>query len=210
MKKTPIKAEDAKKYKGYEKDEVRIRMGIIEELRKKAKLNFCDRCFQEYKALIEPTIEYLLSFPFADWRQVESEVTQMVMKKTGIFKGKKFVYNLTKNVDGKYVDCVDEEALRANKKTLNSFYNKIVYLRDEGILKESSFKLLNDARKIRNNMHNVSGFSEKDYDLFYVAHAITNQIWFAMMAEQKDDIPTCISKSEKIAEQYLKSNEKAQ
>jgi hypothetical protein len=185
-------------------------MGTIEDLRKKAKLNFCDRCFQEYKALIEPTIEYLLRFPFADWRQVESEVTQMVMKKKGIFKGKEFVYNLSESVDGKYADCVDDKALRANKKTLNSFYYKIVYLRDEGILKESSFKLLYDAKEIRNRMHNISGFSEQDYTLFGVAHAITNQIWFAMMAERKDELSTCISNAEKIAEQYLKSKEETQ
>lgn len=184
-------------------------MGIIEDLRKRAESNFCERCFQEYKALIEPTIEYLLRFPFADWRQVESEVTQMVMKKKGIFKGKEFVYNLTENVEGKYADCVDGEALRANKQTLKSFYNKIKYLQDNGIIKESSFKLLYEAKEIRNNIHNVSGFSEQDYTLFRVAHAITNQIWFAMMAERKDELATCISNSEKIAELWFKSKEKA-
>lgn len=62
-----------------------VRMRTIKDLRKLAELNFCDRCFQEYKALIEPTIEGWLLVPLADWRQIDSEITQMVMKNEKVF-----------------------------------------------------------------------------------------------------------------------------
>lgn len=187
--------------------QVMVRMRTIEDLRKLAELNLCERCFQEYKALIEPTIEGWLLVPLADWRQVEAEVTQMVMKTEGVFKGKKFFCNLTECVAEKYPDDVDGNAFREAKK-LWRFKDKIEYLRDKGILKDSSYNLLKTANKIRNQIHDLSGFSKQDYTWFTVAHLITNHIWSAMV-EGKDDLSTCISNAEKIAEQWLKTRTKS-
>jgi hypothetical protein len=187
-------------------------MRTIEDLRKLAELNLCKDCFQKYRALIEPTIEYWLFVPLADWKQVESEVTQMVMKTKGIFKGEKFFYNLTEGNDKKYADDVDGKAFRKTKKL--PFKRKIDYLHANGILQDSSYQLLDIASKKRNQIHDASGFSEQNYTLFHVASIITNLIWSAMMVERKDDMfnmsTNLKSNAEKIAEQWLKkSKEKA-
>lgn len=176
-------------------------MGIIEDLRKKAELNFCERCFQEYKAMIEPTIQGLLLVPLADWRQIESEITQMVMKNEGIFKSKSIIISL--GVDEKEnSEVVDVQAFVKIKRW--SFSHKIKYLHKNGILQNSSYQLLDKARETRNRLHELFGFSQQDYALFRVAYVITNQLLTAMMIEQKDIGDWLKSDAEKAAEQCLK------
>lgn len=57
-----------------------------EYLRKVAELNLCDSCFNRYKALIEPSIKDLLFNPMEDWREVESDITLMVMVIEGVLE----------------------------------------------------------------------------------------------------------------------------
>ena len=122
-------------------------MGIIEDLRKKAELNFCERCFQEYKAMIEPTIQGLLLVPLADWRQIESEITQMVMKNEGIFKSKSIIISL--GVDEKEnSEVVDVQAFVKIKRW--SFSHKIKYLHKNG-----SFKILLINFWIKQGKHGI-------------------------------------------------------
>jgi hypothetical protein len=63
-------------------------MKTIENLRSFAKLNMSPSCFREYEMYIEPTIKDWLFNPIDDWREVESNITQMVMITEKVFKGK--------------------------------------------------------------------------------------------------------------------------
>lgn len=180
-------------------------MKTIEDLREVAKSNLCKTCFQKYKALIEPSIEEWLSNPMDDWKEVESYITQMVMKRKEIFKGNSniILISLDKGSNGAFGVKVDEKFFKKIKKS--SFKCKIDYLRKEGILQSSSYELLNKARDARNRIHDVfAKFSEQDRNLFYVASIVTFHIWNATMGNWGDDISTNIkSNAEKFAEQYL-------
>lgn len=59
-------------------------MVTIEYLNETAKINLCPTCFEIYKASIEQSIKDLLFNPIDDWRDVESNITQMVLI-TGIY-----------------------------------------------------------------------------------------------------------------------------
>ncbi|MCE8428695.1 MAG: hypothetical protein J5U19_09930 [Candidatus Methanoperedens sp.] len=63
-------------------------MGTIEKLRSFAKSNMSPSCFRNYEMFIEPTIKDWLFNPIDDWREVESNITQMVMITEKVFKGK--------------------------------------------------------------------------------------------------------------------------
>ena len=180
-------------------------MKTIEDLRKIAELNLCESCFQKYKMLIEPTIRDWLSKPLSDWSEVESYVTQIVMKINGIFKGKLIFISLDEGSNEKYSDEVDVKAFKKIGRW--SFKKKIDYLHDNGILKESSYRFLDTARKVRNKIHDpYAPYSEQDRTLFHIANVITYQIWYATMIEVGEDTSNNLkSKAEKIAEQYLEN-----
>lgn len=147
-----------------------VKMATIKSLRKMAELNLCKDCYQKYLALIEPTIKKLVSKPLSDWRALDDKVTEMVMKKRGLFKGN------TKTIS------FDEKTYRAVKR--ESIKKKIEYLYHEGVLDEYSFRLLDKARDIRNKIHDDpldSEFSEEDYALFSKASAITIWVWLKVM-----------------------------
>jgi hypothetical protein len=52
-------------------------MRTLEDLRKLAELNLCKDCFMKYEAMIEQTIKGWLSQPLSDFRQLESQITQL-------------------------------------------------------------------------------------------------------------------------------------
>lgn len=182
-------------------------MVTIEHLRKLAELNLCKDCFWKYKIMIEGNIKILLSQPLSDFRQAESQVTQMVMKTKGVFKGKTWVLSFNKGEEEKVADYIDVKAFRKIEKM--GFKDKIDYLHEKGILQDSSYKLLDKAREARNKIHVepiVAGLSEQDYTLFSMASWITSQIWSAMMIDWEEEIITNIkSNTEKVAEQWLKT-----
>ncbi len=180
-------------------------MKTIEDLRKMAELNLCENCFQKYKMLIEPTIRDLLSNPLSDWSEVESHITQIVMKTKGIFKGKLIFISLDKGSNEKHSDKVDVKGFEATK--TRSFKWKIDYLQKNGILKVSSYRVLDTAREVRNKIHDpYAPYSEHDRTLFHVANVITHQIWCATMIEMGEDTSNNLkSEAEKIAEQYLEN-----
>ena len=180
-------------------------MESIEYLRQTAELNLCESCFQKYKALIEPTIRDWVSNPLSDWSEVESYVTQMVMKTKGIFKGELIFLSLDKGSNEEISDEVDVDAFQIIKKKWN-FKMKIDYLRKKGILKKkSSYRVLDTAREVRNNIHDpYAPFSEHDRIQFYIANVITSRIWSATMFEMEEDTSNNLKyKAEKIAKQYL-------
>jgi len=180
-------------------------MRTIEALRKFAELNLCKDCFWKYKALIEPTIKIWLSQPLSDWRQAESQITQMVMKTKGVFKGKTIIISLDKGDEDKCANQLDVKAFRRIEKW--GFKQKIDCLHENGILQDSSYRLLDRAREVRNKIHVepvVAELSEQDYILFSMASAITSQIWSAMMQGWEENISANIrSNAEKVAEQWL-------
>jgi cell fate (sporulation/competence/biofilm development) regulator YlbF (YheA/YmcA/DUF963 family) len=180
-------------------------MRTIESLRKVAELNLCKDCFQKYKMLIEPSIKNWLSKPMSNWRETESHITQMVMKTKGVFKGKTIIISFDKNEKEKVADEVDVEAFRKIKYW--KFKWKIDFLHKKGILGDFSYRLLDKAREVRNTIHDepiIAKFSEQDYTLFYIASAISSQIWSAIMIDWGEDISANLkSNAEKIAEQWL-------
>ena len=180
-------------------------MKTIEDLRRIAELNLCENCFQKYKMFIEPTIRDWVSNPLSDWIEVESYVTQMVMKKKGIFKGNLIFISLDEGSKEKHSDEVDVKAFLKNEK--GGFKNKIEYLHNNGILNDSSHKFLIKAGKVRNKIHNpYAPYSERDQTLFQVAKVITFHIWSATMIEMGEDTSNNLKyEAEKLAEQYLEN-----
>lgn len=178
----------------------------IEYLRKMAELNLCNRCFQVYKECLEPkiqsTIQSLLLRPLGDWTETESEINQMIMKDKGIFKSSSIVYSLGNDYNAN-ATMVDVEAF--NEITHWKLNKKINYLRHNGILQDSSYQLLEKARKTRNRIHDPIGFSKQDYDLFHAAFIITHQIWIATIIDQKDTSIWFKTDAEKYAKQWLES-----
>jgi hypothetical protein len=94
-------------------------MKIIETLRNSAKYNFCPTCFEKYKALIAPSIEYLLFKPMEEWREIESDVTLVVMVTKGVLER-----------DNLYLSLGDEPILfQWNQKPLRRNVRLIKYLK---------------------------------------------------------------------------------
>lgn len=155
--------------------------------------------------LIEPSIKNWLSKPISDWREAESYITQMVMKTKGVFKGKTTIISFDESEEEKVADEVDVKAFKKIK--YSSFKWKIVFLHKKGILGDSSYRLLDKAREVRNTIHDepiIAELSEQDYTLFYVASAISSQIWSATMIDWEEDISANLkSNAEKVAEQWL-------
>jgi len=180
-------------------------MRTIESLRKFAELNLCKDCFLKYKALIEPTIRIWLSQPLSDWRQAESQITQMVMETKGVFKGKTWVLSFNKGEEKKVAEYVDVEAFRKTEKM--RFRDKIDYLHQSGIIQDSIYRLLDKARKARNKIHSepiVAELSDEDYTLFSMASWITGQMWSALRFDWEENISANIrSNAEKVAKQWL-------
>jgi hypothetical protein len=182
-----------------------VRMRTIESLRKVAELNLCEDCFQKYKMVIEPSIKSWLSKPISDWREAESYITQIVMKTKGVFKGKRTIISFDESEEKKVADEVDVNTFRNIKYW--KFKWKIDFLHKKGILGDSSYRLLDKAREVRNTIHDepiIAELSEQDYTLFYIASAISSQIWSATMIDWGEDISANLkSNAEKVAKQWL-------
>ena len=86
-------------------------MDKIQRLRSLAELNFCKRCFELYKALIEGSIKTLLTKPLNDWAWIEYQITQMVMKTEGVFKTNEIIIPDRNEVE-KYADQIDVKKFR--------------------------------------------------------------------------------------------------
>lgn len=158
-------------------------MKTIEDLRGVAKSNFCDRCFTEYKIIIEPSIKELLLNPLADWRIVESNITRMVMIIEKVTNSNNEILTLD---EGSYVfrwdeiSGTDKTSGRDNWrliKFLNQNYNidwvkTATFKRDKGIIilsteKNSLSLRLNDENKVRLK---IDGVTTDDFIVRKVNH----------------------------------------
>jgi hypothetical protein len=157
--------------------------------------------------MIEPTIRGWLSQPLNDFRQAEAQITQMVMKTEGVFKGETWVLSFEKGEEEKVAQYIEMKTFRKVQRM--SFKGKIIYLHKKGILQDSSYRLLDRAREVRNKIHTepiVAGLSEQDYTLFSIAGAITSQLWATMRFDWEEEIITLTkSNVEKFAQQWLKT-----
>jgi len=154
----------------------------LEILRSVAKLNLCERCFQIYLTLIEPTAKEFLLVPLSDWGEIESNISWMALKSKGVFKKEKtLVLELDEDESGEGLsEVVDVEALREIQKM--GVMKKASYLHKQGILKASSFKLLIKLSKIRNKLHKYAyRFTEKEFELFSHAKPLFTSLGFAVL-----------------------------
>ena len=120
---------------------------LSEKLKRLAELNFCENCYSKYLVLINGEIEYLLSEPIADWRQTETNINIIWIKAKGLF-----------NVVKPTVFSAPDDAFK--KAENESVYNKLKFLKEEGIIKNSTYKFLDQVRKRRNKVHPPSKFSK--------------------------------------------------
>jgi hypothetical protein len=180
-------------------------MITIGHLRKNAELNLCPDCFKKYRAIIEPSIMHYLAQPLDDFRQAESQITQIVMKVNGVFKGGIWVLSMGEGDEDKVDDDIDVKAYRKIEKW--GFKQNIDYLYKNGILRDSSYGILNKARKARNKIHSnptIGGLSMDDYTLFSMAHGITTWIFISLRFNSTQEITSNILfKVEEVAEKWL-------
>lgn len=128
-------------------------LGLSEQLKKTAERNLCENCYKKYLVLIHGEIEYLLSEPLADWRQVEMDITLLTVKARGAYKKAELG-----------VFSPHEKALKQIQK--EQFWKKLKILKEAGILGNNLHKFLDEVSKTRNKIHPPHRFSEQDYILF--------------------------------------------
>ena len=176
----------------------------IETLRKNAELNLCRECYNHYLAGIEPSIKKILVDTINDWRSAETYITRMVMKKKGVFKSNLEFLSID-NWDEKFADDVDVELFKKIKK--RSFYHKILYLKNEKVIPQSCYEFLRRVKNIRNNIHEdpiVYRFTEKDLELFSIAHSISANLHSSTFSNWSEEIRnTMISRCEQDAKRYI-------
>lgn len=129
--------------------QLRLIMKTIENLRSFAKLNMSPSCFRHYEMFIEPTIKYWLFNPIDDWRDVESNITQMVMITKEVFKGK---IEILDSDEGLYL-------FRWNKIPVRDTWKLIKFLNQNyniDWVKTSKIKINNGGKTIKL-------FTEKNY-----------------------------------------------
>lgn len=170
---------------------------LIEKLNGVAKSNFCEDCYQKYLDLIQGEIEFLLSEPMSDWRQVESNINDIVMKALGFVK---------KRMDSTAVSLYIEGFIRKVAKERWTFKSKLQFLRQQDVIGESLYNFLDKVREIRNNIHPPSKFSEKDYSLFKEAKELTNLISSIILFDLKGVWERELTIVEKHAKQLLEDN----
>jgi len=103
--------------------------GLSEKLKKMAELNFCQECYQKYLMFIHGEIEYLLSEPISDWREVEANINKLMMKAKGFYR-KNASMTIYPDMESYYEEM---------RKGRWGFKRKIDFLREEGIVGESSY-----------------------------------------------------------------------
>jgi len=149
--------------------------GLSEKLRKMAELNFCKECYQKYLMFIHGEIEYLLSEPISDWRQVETDITLLAVKAKGAYK---------KTNSGIFTP--DEKAFKHIQK--EKLWKKLKILKETGVIGENLYRFLDEVSKIRNKIHPPNKFSKQDYALFREAKTLASAMVTPILFDLKDDV----------------------
>jgi hypothetical protein len=112
-------------------------MPRVDNLRKLAELNLCERCFKMYKAIIEPTIKKWLFTPLDEWRRAESYILQTTMRVAGAYKTSVNVIYIKEEELASQAELIDVETFR---KIMHwSFKRRIDYLHKIGRLSSHFF-----------------------------------------------------------------------
>lgn len=177
----------------------------IDNIKQLAELNLTPECYKTYLTKIHPNIKSIITNYLRDWQNVELYVTLTVMRQMGVFKTSLTFYSIDDDAEEKYGDKLDVEKFRKVKTWW--LKKKINYLRDEGVLGENSFKLLNLLREKRNKIHE-SGmvFSERDLQEFSIGYTV---IFYIHITQGSDNLPEeernrIRDMAEKLAEESLK------
>jgi hypothetical protein len=159
----------------------------INQLRRLAEANLCGECYQKYLGLIEGNIRAMALDCLYFWRYTESVITQMVMKRKGVFKSSTIVLSIEGSRKEDLEKLVDVRQFKEISRM--KFIRKIEYLRDEKILTNNCYKVIDTASRVRNRIHNdpmVSTLSERDLELFNHACQIASLL---QMAENREWYP---------------------
>ena len=143
----------------------------IANLRKLAELNFGPECYKKYLALIEPGIKSIIENYFSAWKNIESTITQMVMRHKGVFKTNTSIISTNLDEIEKYSHLLDVETFKEITKW--KLGQKIDYLHKNGVMGDSTYKLFDLLREKRNTIHDPEvKFSEEDLAIFAYASSI--------------------------------------
>ena len=177
----------------------------LKDLRSLAELNLGEDCYKTYLAIIEPNIKSMVLNTLEDWRMTESNVTQMVMKSRGVYKGEYVFIQLGDDASEKFPEEVDADLF--NEIKMWGFKRKISYLKKEGIIPTSVYAFLANTAEIRNRLHNPSigpMFSEEDLLIFQYANSLTDQVHLVYMGRIGDSsIETRIRSNVEVAAKHL-------
>jgi len=163
-------------------------MTTLEHLRANAMLNLCENCKKVYDSLIHPGIKSILENYLKDWQNIESIITQMVMRHKEIFKSKwSFDVKDSDNIDN-YANEVDVEGFK-NIKYGWGFSDKINYLHNNGILQDSVHDLLQILNRKRNHLHyRDTVLSERTRLEFSHGYSIVHSIYIPMSTSMEPDL----------------------
>jgi hypothetical protein len=178
----------------------------LEEFRHFAREHLCEKCYMRYLALIEPTVRRYRFKPLWEWAEIENHITWMVMALEGVFKQKGTILIDMEEDDPeeKFSEFVNVKAFREIQQDWG-FMKKVRYLREKGILRKASLKLLAQLSKIRNKLHKYDyEFTEKELKLFSHARTIFTALGWSMLWHTDRKLPSRILNStESRAERLL-------
>ncbi len=151
----------------------------VENLREFAKLNMDEKCFQKYIQLIEPGIKDLIKNYFGGWPSIESTVLQIIMRVNEVYKTPTSVIFDEDEDRTKYSDTVD--LTKYKKFDHFSFKEKIDSLREDKIIGENTYKVLDHLRLKRNKrIHGFEPqFTDEDRELFELGYSMIHNVYVA-------------------------------
>jgi hypothetical protein len=126
--------------------------------------------------MIEGNVERMLLDSLHDWRSAESIVTQMVMRRKGIFKTGTTVIAIHDD-ENPPADLVDVKGYKEVE--FWGFSRKLKYLHNNKILPDNCYEALSIAGRLRNKLHTdpvAFRISERDLQLFNCVHRIVSHI----------------------------------
>ena len=180
----------------------------IGEVRERAKRIFCEKCFRRYLTRIEPLLREFRYRPLGDWGEIENHITWMTRKLKGVYKQKHPGDPILLDMGSEkrlelYSDFIDVKAFREVREM--GFMKKARYLREQGILKSSSIKLLVRLGDIRNKLHRPDyEFTESELRHFFEARVIFTSLgWKVLFATDQHLLHQTINNIEKQAEKLL-------
>lgn len=163
-----------------------------------------ERCYQVYKAIIEPNIKAMIESYFKDWQTIEMQVTGIMMKHKGVFTTRQIVISIDEK-DQDFSLIRDADEFRKLKRMF--FSKKIGYLLDNGLISQPIFDLLSHLSKRRNKVHDYDGIlTEDDRILFAAGAGLLQPTWIAgTIEEEKESMKYSIEHSNEAAKQLLKA-----